>query len=977
VSAAGRGLPAQVRTALEEFVQDVLDHPANRSRWDRLPPSGRASLPADLWREAILLVYRALFVVRAEASGVLPFGATSSPGFDVRGGARRLEARLRELFAALLRAEDLGEVYGHLLDFRPGLATAPMARLRRGKLEVVVPAEQGERYREAAGPRRRTRVTWVEEVVPAAGSPGKFYLHAAPGRKASGSYYTPPDLVRFLVEETLRPQAEALSPAEDPRPRDLLTLTVLDPAMGSGHFLLGACRFLGDRLHEACRACAARGLRDRVPDELVPHVPANRPGTTALAMCKQLVASHCLYGVDRDALAVEVARACLWLEVGSGTLPWATLERRLVHGDSLTGPFSTDLPHLTRPPPGAQPTSLESHFLRRLQAARERARRGDGDALLPFLVLARAWAGAVMLGAEPGAMAAYRGLLADVAAGGELPDPVSPCVLRLLRHAPLVGSDGPPLPFDLTFPDVFFPDGDGPARQGFHVVLCNPPWDAIRPAEKEFFAAHDIAVLDAPTARERRGRIEELARRPEIGPAWAAYRARFEGQKACHDRLYRHQKVRIGNDLAGRYSDCYRVFAERSAELLRPGGYAGLVLPAAFHANEGATGVRRLYLEGMALKCCYSFENRRRLFPIDSRCKFAVVVAARGGPTEEFPCAFYLRDPAWLFRRGESLRYSLEFVRRTGGDYLTFLEARGPEELAVLQRMLAGGRPLHGLEETHGLVFRTEPYAFNVTTDGLLFTAASPDGVRPGHLVLQEGKCFHQFTDRWGRPPRYLVRAEAAAGRPAALANARFYRLAFRTVAHATNERTAIFTVLPPGVLVTNSVAVEAAPERRPNSVALWAGAVLNSFAFDLSVRLKGGANMNMFIMRTGLVPAAVPEAFLAHSALRLVCNHADFAPLWREQLGEAFRRPVLETDVERGQVRAAVDAVVAAAYGLSRGEYADLLGTFRHASQPRAAEWCLEKFDELKRVGEDEFTRRHDPHRNVPLLTALPQPVV
>jgi len=176
---------------------------------------------------------------------------------------------------------------------------------------------------------------------------------------------------------------------------------------------------------------------------------------------------------------------------------------------------------------------------------------------------------------------------------------------------------------------------------------------------------------------------------------------------------------------------------------------------------------------------------------------------------------------------------------------------------------------------------------------------------------------------------------------------------------------------------VANSVAVEAAPERRRNSVALWVCAVLNSFAFDLSVRLKGGANMNLFIMRTGLVPAAVPETFLAHAALRLVCNHAGFAPLWREQLGETFRRPVLETDEERWQVRAAVDAVVAAAYGLNRGEYVDLLGTFRHTSQPRAAEWCLEKFDELKRVGEDEFTRRHDPYRDVPLPTALPQPVV
>jgi hypothetical protein len=1077
VSAARGGLPAQVRTALGDFIQDVLDHPANRARWRRLSRAGRASLPADLWREAVLVVYRLLFVLRAEAAGVLPFMAetwwrsTYSPAGALAELSRAVLARgrapleegLRELFAVLergcragglhvpalgglfrreetplleawrwgdrscgrlldrllwlpaegtaeglpyaeLRPEELGEVYEHLLGFEPGLATAAMARLRRGNLEVVVPAEQARPYGQAAaGTAGKTRVVWVEEIVPVAPSPARFYLRAAPGRKTSGSYYTPPDLVRFLVDETLRPQVEALSPADDPRPRDLLTLTVLDPAMGCGHFLVAACRFLGDHLLEACRACAARGLWDRVPGEIAPRLRANggRASAAALGLCKQLVAGRCLYGVDRDAVAVELARACVWLEVGSETLSWALLEHRLVHGDSLTGPFSTDLPHPRRPPTAAPPTPLEQQFLGQLAAALDRARCGKEDALGPFWVLALAWAGAVMLWEEAGVTAAYRDLLAHVAAQGTLPDRLSPAVLRLIRRGaglealpperdglvaalgrrPLRGNAGGPLPFDLTFPEVFFPNGPAPGRQGFHAVLCNPPWEAIRPAEKEFFAAHDLTVLDAPTARERRGRIEELTRRPRVGGGWAAYRTRFEGQKACHDRLYRHQKVLVGNDLAGRYSDSYRVFAERAADLLRPGGYVGLLLPAAFHANEGATGVRRLYLEGMTLKGCYSFENRRRLFPIDSRCKFALVVAARGGPTDEFPCAFYLHDPVSLLRPREHLRYSLDFVRRTGGEYLTFVEARGRGELAVLDRMLAGGRALHRLEETHGLVFRTEPYAFNITTHGRLFTPQRTAGVLPGHLLLQEGKCFHQFTDRWGPPPRYAIPTDAAGGRPAALPNARFYRLAFRTIANATNERTAIGAVLPPGILVANSVAVEAAPERRANGVALWACAALNSFAFDLTVRLKGGANMNLFIMRTGLIPAAVPEAFLAHAALRLVCNHAGFAPLWREQLGGAWREPgrepflwpVLETDAERWQVRAAVDAVVACAYGLSRREYACLLGTFRHKTQPRAAEWCLEKFDELRRVGEEAFARRHDPYWDIPLNPALP----
>jgi hypothetical protein len=907
VTAAAR----PVRRGVEAFLQGVLDHPANAARWQQLSPAGWETLPADLWREGLLLVYRLLFTLHAEASGLTRparhgghappqdrlrglFAGLEDSFPDQTGGLcdsrlfRRVETPLLEACAwgdagcarlvdgvgriPISQVENLGQVHEALLHLEPGLAREPMVRLRRGCLEVVVPAARAAAQTTLAAAGKRRRVRTVEDVTPRPGSPGQFYLRPGLGRKTSGSYYTPPELARLLVRETLAPQAEALSPADDPRPRDLLTFTVLDPAMGSGHFLIEACRFLGERLDEACRTCAARGLGERLPPELAALLTSGRPAPELRTACKGLVAARCLYGVDRNPLVVELARASLWLEAGAAP-SWSLLERRLVPGDSLTD-----------------------------------------------------------------------------------------------------------LSFETAFPEVFHPQRSPGRGPGFDAVLCNPPWEALRPAEKEFFAAYDLGVLDAPTARERSARIAELRQDPEIGPRWAAYCDAIERQKACHDRLYRHQKVLVGNDLAGRYSDSYRVFAERAAGLVHPGGDVGLLLPAAFHANEGATGIRRFYLEEMALRCCYSFENRRRLFPIDNRIKFAVVVARRGGPTTDFPCAFYLQDPACLDAGHEPLRYSLEFVRRTGGEYLTFVEARSRADLEVLTQLLARGRSLHSLEVTHGVVFRTEPYAFNVTTHGHLFTpAASP--LPPGCLPLLEGKSFHQFTDAWERP-RYAVSVDAAAGRPAALANARLFRLAFRTIAHATNERTAIATVLPPGVLVANSVAIEAAPERRPNAVALWVCMVLNTFAFDLSVRVRGGANMNLFLMRAGLLPAEVPEAFLAHAALRLVCNHADYAPLWREQLGDAWREPsrpagdwpVLATAAERWQLRAAADAVVAAACGLSREQYVHMLGTFRHRGEPAMPAWCLECFDELGRIGIDAFCRRHDPYGDLGRNPTLPE---
>ena len=132
------------------------------------------------------------------------------------------------------------------------------------------------------------------------------------------------------------------------------------------------------------------------------------------------------------------------------------------------------------------------------------------------------------------------------------------------------------------------------------------------------------------------------------------------------------------------------LFMERNAQLLAPDGVTGVVVPSAFHANEGATGMRRLYLEQMGLECCYSFENRRQLFEIHRSFKFALVVARRQGPTETFRCAFYLHDDEWLFgdRGDRELSYSLEFVRQTGGDYSDLLELRSTSRISTLLRCM-------------------------------------------------------------------------------------------------------------------------------------------------------------------------------------------------------------------------------------------------------------------------------------------------
>lgn len=1175
-------LRVQARQAVEGFVQEILDYPANRD-WFQAQADTQA-LARQLWREGLVTIYRLLFILKLESNddparsfsfasnslwrntfspstalaryvhtilergietgGLLEsgirslfrmfeqglectelhvkplggalFGSGATPVLSDRHWGERAVAWLLDrllwtpkrkgaetrerVHYGPLDVEDLGRVYEALLELEPGISTQTMCRLRRQKLEVVVPVAQGEKYRPVTPPTvevedsetdedgdeevedsdeekpargKKTKVEWIEEIPP-----GRFYLRVGLGRKASGSYYTPHSFVRFLVQETLGPHVAERSPQDNPQPLEILKLKVLDPAMGSGHFLVEACRFLGAHLYEACRLCdekalaaerraekagtaereaaleEARTWRQRVidlpdPDDLLPaYLPSrSTEGEStgfsqrrAEALCRRLVAVHCLYGVDKNPLAVELAKLSLWLESHAEGMPLTFLDHRFVVGDSLTGPFWDRL--IFRPGDPTEPVqnlfqqglnlkfqnALHDaiRYVRRLEASvgitvaemREKgAVKAELDhALLPFRVAAAAWSGGVMLGPERCDDVAYAKQLATIADTGHLPERIeSDLLLKMiarglgLEELPTErdelyrtansGRCVPALPYDLTFPEVFYPTGVPHGRQGFHAVLGNPPWDAIQFKSKEFFASFDFEILNAPTKRERTAIEQQLIADPQIGSLFEFYKEDFEQQKRINDDLYEYQKVQVEGDLAGRQVDAFRVFMERNAQLLVQGGRTGVVVPSAFHANEGATGIRQLYLHQLALQCCYSFENRRKLFEIHRSFKFACVVAGKTGqPTEKFSSAFYIHDDEWLFAAKEPLSYSLDFVRRTGSDYLSLLELRSETDLGIAEVCFVNSEPFGKVCNRLGIRFGAECH---MTNDAWRFTATAevmPNGEDPrdpdvtaqllemGFLVLHEGKTFRQYDDRWSNAPRYLVRAGTLLDKPEWMKCSRYFRLVHREIAGPGDENVSIWSMLPPACVCGHKAPTERCPPQRSTLVALWLLGVANARVYDWLLAQRVRASVSAF-MRDGLPTPGFSEnhKVIIHSAVRLTCNHAGYALLWREQLSDAWREadkepfswPVLATDDERWAVRATIDAVVAGAYGLSRDQYEHVLSTFSHASYPTAPKLCLAAFDELKQIGLEAFTRKHDPYWDIPLNENLPQPVI
>src|SRR5262249_13671580 len=152
------------------------------------------------------------------------------------------------------------------------------------------------------------------------------------------------------------------------------------------------------------------------------------------------------------------------------------------------------------------------------------------------------------------------------------------------------------------------------------VVFGNPPWDVVHYQTKEFLAAYDPRVMAAPTRRERAAIEHRLLADPAIRHGFLRYKNAFLERKRLCDRLF--------SDLASAGSiDLFQTFTERMLDCLSPHGAIGMVVPSSFHANEGTQPLRRRVLDNTAMECCFTFENRRKMFDIHGRQKFSLIVA--------------------------------------------------------------------------------------------------------------------------------------------------------------------------------------------------------------------------------------------------------------------------------------------------------------------------------------------------------------
>lgn len=921
-------------------------------------------MAAQLWAEALLFAHRLLFTQKL--ARLDHFGG-GTPLLDRLACSDATIDRLRDELAracATLPVEDLGRIHEGLLELEPGITTEPMSRLRRGRLEVVVPAARGRLYRHARAP--GSKIEWLEDI-----EPGRFHLRVGLGRKASGSYYTPRELVRSLVELALRPQIDARSPLDDPHPAALLELAVIDPAMGSGVFLIEACRVLADALLDACRRCLTRGEAARVhalPESELLLAALRVPGR-ARALCRRLVAMHCLYGVDRNALAVELCRLSLAIESYVDDLPLVSLDHRLVHGDALTGPSFAHM--LTRPGDGS---ALDVALRRGLEAARM--------ARDPALErVAAAWAGGAMLANERADVdAAYAWLVRSIVDGLTLEAPPEP-----LPDMLAVGRDA--VVFELRFAERF-----SGARQGFDAILGNPPWDKLKCEAKRFGGSFDLSILDSERKSEWQPKFDALLEHDASArAAWQQLTRELGRMRSSCARLYMRTGFQVGALSISGDRDLYMLFLQRAAQLCAPTGRCALVLSGGLIKNPAAAPWRELLYTNCTAHYTGHFHNRNNLFEdLPAILEFCIVCFSPGFDAHaRIAFGLDLDDFADLEPPRETFACTAgEAVARLGELLIPGRRVDLHVERASLAAFLSA----------YGLVFGADLHRTGCAAAFVPVRALVGEGEdvrrlpaaesvwQRSHAALRNARSIAPYTDtpparrgRWNTDVDLLVRLGDP--RVARIAErACHVRLAFRETCGSpkTNRRSMMAALLAPRNLCSHKLFVEQEPANRPNAHALVGLAVLNSYIVDALLRPRIQTSISKSLLATCDGPGPLEPAaakFLAHAALRLSCNHDAFAPLWTEQLGRTVEWPVLEDDV-RWPVRAAIDAVVARAYGLSREGYAELLASFDHRHAWTIA-LCLAAFDELAAGGIEAFARRHDPDHDVPLVGTPARPVI
>ncbi len=938
---------AEVRARYEQGygVRRLRDRAVRRSAHDRF---------GDLW-DGLMIVFRGL--ARGEPALGLPalgglFSAEQCPHLD---GAK-LENRA--LLTAVFKLSWLKE--------RTGLA--------RVNWRDMGPEELGSVYES------------LLELVPQVPSDARTFTFATGGeargseRKKTGSYYTPDSLVQVLLDSALEPVIRQKLAAGE----DLLSLSIVDPTCGSGHFLLAAAR--------------------RLASHVARQEANGTPSAAQYRHALRRVVGRCIFGVDMNPLAIELCKVALWMEAVDPGRPLSFLDSHLQVGNALLGTtpelMKDGVPDEAWAPIEGDDKKSASALKKRNKAERANlslalsspaeltaaARKLDdvGDADL---------AGVTQKHGEWNALRGSEGfqrqkLLADAwCAAFVWPKPAAPdpilaaaptnAVWKECRE-PLTVKTVEKLARDyaffhwhLAFPQVF-------AKGGFDVVLGNPPWERVKLQEQEFFASRSGEIAEAENAAARKKLIAKLPdTNKQLWRDWCEASRLAEGQSHFVRQSGRYPLCGKGD------VNTYALFAEHNRDALQPRGRCGFIVPTGIATDDTTKAFFSALISEQHLASLYDFENTATSEFFKGvghgNIKFSLVTISRL-PVAAPELFFFGHDTAELSDPGRRFHLSpneFTLLNPNTRTCPTFRSRRDADlNVAIYQRAgvlwleddATNGNPwnarfmamLHMANDS-GL-FRTrsqlESEGFNLR--GNKFVRNETEW-----LPLVEAKMVHHFDHRFGdyddRPPTvggvvlpavpdtrkmspdYQPRPQYWVSRQEVDARldgvwTRRWLLGWRDITRAVDQRT-VFAALIPLAAVGHTTPLLLSKVSPISIAALYAN--LCSFVLDYCARQKvGGTHLTYaylkqfpllrpttFDVAAPWTQATVVRDWLLPRVLELTYTAWDLEPFAKDV---GYEGPPFRWDPKRRFVlRCELDAAFFHLYGVNRADADYILDTF------------------------------------------------
>ena len=632
-------------------------------------------------------------------------------------------------------------------------------------------------------------------------------------RKGSGSYYTPDDIVNLIIRETLEPlietrlaafrdKAEELASSDqdegrklgilrrlDPAER-LLDLKICDPAMGSGHFLVSLVDYMADQVITAMAetetmvewadyisplADRIEGIRNTILGNAEERSWTVDPEQLDdRHIIRRMVLKRCVYGVDKNQMAVELAKVALWLHSFTVGAPLSFLDHHLRCGDSLFGswvktgiekataygsPLLLHEPVKTALGSAASMQTIEGLPDAEIAEAHRSQEISEGVQVMTaplnaFLSLLHAIEWQDLKGKDnaKAIQGYFDGAFGDpfeIALGKREPqvrDDHGRRFLEILNVARELVAEERFLNWQVAFPGVWTDWENEGLSGGFDAIIGNPPWDRMKLQQVEWFAARKREIALAQKAADRKRMIDELERNDD--PLSGDFKKANERAETAT------RMARSGGDyplLSGGDVNIYSLFVERAMALVKRDGMVGLLTPSGIASDKtSSTFFKGVSTQGR-LKALYDFENRRTrynaapFFPdVDSRFKFCVFVASPTPTAEAAMCAFFLQSVSELNDPEQRFALTAEDFSRVNPNTGTAPIFRSRRDAELTTAIYSSGRILSdrsGGEEIKAWPLKYSTM-FHMTNDSGLFRTRR-------ELEEQEGG-WHKGGNRYG-----------------------------------------------------------------------------------------------------------------------------------------------------------------------------------------------------------------------------------